>query len=86
MPAPNNTSDLPASVKVVRERDDKLSLSPALVQLLVEARSDYHWPKSASPQSSQQEIFDLEQSVAKRLKSLKPDTAQAIIKDLSENG
>ncbi len=72
------------SIIVVRERDDKLSLSPALVQLLVEARSDYHWPKSASPQSSQQLILDLEQSVARRLKSLRPDAAHSIIKDVSK--
>lgn len=79
MPAPNDTRDLPQDVELY----DKYEPSPSLVKLLVAARSNYDWPSGTGAKKSQQNIRNLEASVAEHLFNLSPNGAHAIIVDVS---
>ena len=79
MPAPNDTRDLPQDVELY----DKYEPSPALAELLVAARSNYDWPSGTGAKKSQQNIRNLEASVAEHLFNLSPNGAHAIIVDVS---
>lgn len=79
MSAPNDTRDLPQGV----ELNDQYEPSPELVNLLVTARSNYDWPSGTGAMISQQNILNLEASVAEHLCALSPHGAHAIISDVS---
>ncbi len=80
MPEPNDTRDLPQGVML----NDQYVPSPELVNLLIKARSEYHWPKKTGAMESQQIIRDLELSVADHISTLNPQDAHAIVAAVSK--
>lgn len=82
MPAPNDTQDLPLGAEIV-PLEGQYTPSQVLVQLLKAARSGYAWPTGTSAFESQQNIINLETSVANRVAALNPNSAHSIIVDVS---
>jgi hypothetical protein len=83
MPPPNDYS-LPAGVEAHRLPDGSLSLSDALVNLLVEARKAYDWPAGTGATESQQTILTLEADVAVLMLGLNEENAHHILTSVSE--
>lgn len=83
MPPPNDYT-LPAGVEAHRLPDGSLSISPALVQLLVAARCAYDWPAGNGAAQSQQTILDLEADVAGLMLGLNEENAHHIVTSVSE--
>lgn len=82
MPLPNDYT-LPAGVKAHRLPNSSLSLSDALVNLLVDARSAYDWPAGAGARESQQTILFLEADVARWMQALNEENAHRILTNVS---
>ena len=83
MPAPNDTIDLSQGVELILHANGRLEPSPALVALLVAARSGYDWPAGTGPNHSQQTILNLEATVAGLLNNLNTTTAHRIVTEVS---
>lgn len=83
MPEPNDTPCLPPGTTLTRFADVRCSLSHPLVQLLLQARSEYDWPAGTGPVACQTTILNLEATVNRHLMDLTPATAHAIIVEVS---
>lgn len=83
MPPPNYYT-LPPGVKAHRLPNGSFSLSHALVNLLVEARSAYDWPAGTGAAQSQQTILNLEADVAHWMQALNEENAHHIVTTVSD--
>lgn len=83
MPAPNDYPSLPPAANLLRNGHG-LTLSNALMDLLVDARETYDWPAGTGARVSQQNIIDLEVLVAGQLVGLNPARAHQIVIAVSE--
>jgi hypothetical protein len=83
MPPPNDYK-LQIGVEAHRLHSGSLSLSDALVNLLVDARSAYDWPAGTGAAQSQQNILSLEADVAGRMLRLNEGNAHHIVTSVSE--
>jgi hypothetical protein len=82
MPPPNDYV-LPADIEARRLPDGSLSLSEALVNLLVFSRSDYYWPRGTGARESQQAILTLEADVGGWMQALNEENAHHILTNVS---
>lgn len=83
MPPPNDYK-LPAGVEAHRLPSCSFSLSDALVNLLVDARSAYDWPAGTGATESQQTILALEADVARWMQALNEENAHRIVTKVSK--
>jgi hypothetical protein len=83
MPRPNDYT-LPTGVEAHRLTIDSLSLSDALVNLLVDARSAFAWPAGTGATESQQTILALEADVARWMQALNEENAHRIVTKVSK--
>lgn len=78
MPPPNSYA-LPAGVMVHKLPTGSISLSEALVEMLVQARCDYDWPAGSGAVESQQTIRNLEADIAQLMQGLDKENAHRIV-------
>jgi hypothetical protein len=83
MPPPNDYT-LPAGVEGHRLPNGFLSLSGALLKLLVNARNAYDWPAGTGATESQQTILALEAGVARWMQALNEENAHRIVTKVSK--
>lgn len=83
MPEPNDAPCLPPGTTLSRFADGRCSLSPPLVQLLLQARSGFDWPAGTGPGECQTRILNLEATVNGHLMALAPATAHDIAVEVS---
>jgi hypothetical protein len=83
MPPPNDYT-LPAGIEAHRLPDDSLSLSNALVELLVYSRTAYAWPDCTVAGESQQTILALETRVDQLMQELNEENAHNILTKVSK--
>jgi hypothetical protein len=82
MPPPHDYT-LPPGVEAHRLPNGFLSLSGALVELLIQARSAYEWPAGIGAAQSQQTILTLEADVTGRMQRLTEENAHHIVTSVS---
>lgn len=84
MPEPNDSPCLPNGTTLTPHPNGQYTLSNSLVELLLQARNKYDWPRGTGARASQNRILELLTFVNNKLKALSPDTAHAIIVAVSE--
>jgi len=84
--APPHDYRLPPDLWVRRLADGSLDISPALVDLLADSRSDYDWPKDTGAAKSQRVINELEREVETLLRGLDAQRGHSIVQKVSKWG
>jgi len=86
MPAPNDASVFGSELHILASEGGTLRLSDRLVELFVQSRERYAWPKKQTAEDSQKKIVDLEKQVHILTANLDGENAQLIVQEVSEWG
>jgi hypothetical protein len=86
MPAPNDASVFGSELHILASEVGTLWLSDALVDLFIQSRERYAWPKKQTAQESQKEVIDIEQQFHSLTANVDDENAQLIVQRVSTWG